>query len=115
MSITAATVLPTSRIARAWVNFSVDGLGVVTINDSYNVASVLRNATGDFTITFTEALTNGSYAVAGIVRKIGVSGGVLEQHDAPTRTTAAHRIYTGNMSANVTIDPEYCSVIYFDS
>ena len=37
-----------ARIAKAWVNF--DGSGTVSIRDSYNIASVTDNGTGDWTL-----------------------------------------------------------------
>ena len=48
--------------AKAWVNF-VGQTGVV--NASYNISSVTRNGTGDYTATFTNALPNANYVVAG--------------------------------------------------
>jgi len=49
---------------RAWVNF--DGTGTtgtnMTIRGSGNLASVLKNGTGDYTITFTTAMPDTNYA-----------------------------------------------------
>ena len=51
-------------IAKAWVNFAgASG----TINGSFNVSSVTRYATGDYTITYSTALSNANYAVSGCV------------------------------------------------
>lgn len=58
---------------RAWVNFdgtrnatdtgaSTNGANVL-IRASGNVASVLKNATGDYTITFTTSMPDASYAI----------------------------------------------------
>jgi hypothetical protein len=47
----------TTTNALAWVNF-VGNSSPYTINSSYNVSSVTRNGTGDFTITYTNALTS---------------------------------------------------------
>jgi hypothetical protein len=56
---------------RAWVNFdgTRDSSGAVSsantnrfIRSSGNVASVLRNATGDYTITFTTAMSDANYS-----------------------------------------------------
>jgi hypothetical protein len=77
---TTATKLSTTAgdaptyACRAWVNF--DGTRDTTntastantnrlIRASGNVASVLRNGTGDYTITFTTAMPNVNYAVVG--------------------------------------------------
>jgi len=49
---------------RAWVNFN--GSGTVgtnqTINGSGNVATVLKNATGDYTVTFINPMSDANYA-----------------------------------------------------
>jgi hypothetical protein len=48
--------------AKSWVRFAGSGSSA-TINASYNVSSVTRNGTGDYTINFTNALTDGNYSV----------------------------------------------------
>lgn len=54
-----------SQKARAWVNF--DGTGTIgtnmTLRASFNVSSVFKNATGDYTINFTTAMPDANYAV----------------------------------------------------
>ena len=45
--------------AKAWVNFN--GTGTVAIRSSFNVASVTDNGTGNYTITFTNAMADTSY------------------------------------------------------
>jgi len=59
---------------RAWVSFdgTKDTTGAVStsntnrlIRGSGNVASVLRNAAGDYTITFTTAMTDANYCAIG--------------------------------------------------
>jgi len=53
--------------ARAWVNFdgSVAGTNPATmsIRDSYNILSVTRTATGNYTITFATPMDNANYSV----------------------------------------------------
>ena len=51
--------------AKAWVNF--DGTGSVSIDDSFNVSSITDNSTGNYTINFTNAMSNAEYAVTGSV------------------------------------------------
>jgi hypothetical protein len=50
---------------RAWVNLYDNGT-TVTNNGSYNVASITRNATCDWTINFTTALSSATYSVVGV-------------------------------------------------
>ena len=52
--------------AKFWVTFEGDSSGTnKTINDSFNVSTVADNGTGDFTINFTNNLSNNNYCVLG--------------------------------------------------
>lgn len=51
---------------RAWVNFN--GTGTVAIRASGNVTSITDNGTGDYTVNFTNAMTDTNYSVSGTVR-----------------------------------------------
>jgi hypothetical protein len=48
----------------AWVNFN--GTGTVAIRASYNVSSITDNGTGDYTVNFTNALTDANYSASGL-------------------------------------------------
>jgi len=54
---------------RAWVNFSSNG----TVRAAGNVSSVTQNGTGDYTINFTNAMPDTSYACALAVRRAGTN------------------------------------------
>lgn len=47
-------------MSKARVNFN--GTGTVAIREAYNVTSITDNGTGDYTINFTNAFSNASYA-----------------------------------------------------
>jgi hypothetical protein len=47
--------------AKAWVNFN--GTGTVAIRASGNVSSITDNGTGDYTINFTNAVSDSNYAL----------------------------------------------------
>ena len=49
-------------LCRAWVNWN--GVGGATVRGSFNVSSVVRNGTADYTVNFTNAMPDGNYAVA---------------------------------------------------
>jgi hypothetical protein len=57
----APATVNTNQLAKAWVNF--DGVTTTTINSSFNVSSVTRNSTGDYTVNFTNAMSNANYAI----------------------------------------------------
>ena len=46
-------------IAKAWVNFN--GTGTIAARDSENLSSLTDNGTGDYTVNFTNGLTNANY------------------------------------------------------
>lgn len=46
--------------AIAWVNFN--GTGTVAIRSSYNVSSITDNGTGNYTLNFTNALSDANYS-----------------------------------------------------
>lgn len=49
-----------ATFCRAWVNFN--GTGTVAIRGSFNVSSITDNGTGNYTVNFTNALSNTSYS-----------------------------------------------------
>lgn len=50
-------------LCRAWVNFN--GVTTATIRASFNVSSVTRNGTGDYTVNFTNAMPDANYSAIG--------------------------------------------------
>jgi hypothetical protein len=50
----------TGTTCKAWVNFN--GTGTVAIRASYNVSSITDNGTGNYTVNFTNALSDSNYA-----------------------------------------------------
>ena len=46
--------------AKAWVNFN--GQGTVAIRESFNISSVVDTATGVYTVSFTNAMTDANYS-----------------------------------------------------
>lgn len=59
---TTGTVLndATVGVCRAWVNFN--GTSTVAIRASFNVTSITKNGTGDYTVNFTTAMLDANYA-----------------------------------------------------
>lgn len=50
--------------AKAWVNFNGQ-TGSVAIRASYNVSSITYNASGDYTVNFTNAFSDANYSASG--------------------------------------------------
>ena len=87
-------------IAKAWVFFN--GVSSTTINGSFNVSSVTRNGTGDYTVNFTTALTNANYAVSVSGYRDTSGNSFASQASGQTYTTSACRILTVNSAFALT-------------
>ena len=86
------------QLCRAWVNFN--GVTTASIRASFNVSSVTRNGTGDYTVSFTNAMPDSSYVAAGIGR----------------RSTAGVNITQFEFAANSTsISTNTCQIKTFDN
>jgi uncharacterized protein (AIM24 family) len=78
---------------KAWVNFN--GTGTVAIRGSGNVTSITDNGTGNYTVNFTNALTDTNYAFVGSVERDGVTGiSTINDWAAGTKTTSAFQLST---------------------
>jgi hypothetical protein len=51
------------QLAKAWVNFNGTTASPSTIRSSYNVSSVTKNGTGDYTVNFATALADANYSI----------------------------------------------------
>lgn len=91
-------------IAVAWVRFNVNG-GVVSIQQSSNVASVFRSGAGQYIITYSNNLTNAANCY-----EISQSSSGFTSYN--TETNATVTINTANTS-NVLTDPASCSVVIY--
>jgi hypothetical protein len=72
--------------ARAWVNFEGSSSGA-TIRGSQNVASVTRNAAGNYTVTLTTAMPDTNYAVLVNAMSSDGTGGTRFSGGYPSSTT----------------------------
>ena len=58
-----ATSFVTNGSAKAWVNFN--GTGTIAARDSFNVASLTDNGTGNHNMNFTNNMGNSDYSTGG--------------------------------------------------
>lgn len=65
ISPTFTGTIVSPQVCKAWVNFDCS-TGTPSIQQSFNIASVARPSTGQYTITFTNALAHSKYVVSGI-------------------------------------------------
>ncbi len=86
------------QLAKAWVNFN-GTTSPPTIRSSYNVSSVTKNATGDYTVNFTTAMTDVNYSITGITT--GTSAMTAFLASGGTYTSSAVRVRTGDYTNNL--------------
>jgi len=96
-------------LCRAWVNYK--GTATQSIRASFNVSSVTVNGTGDYTINFTNALTDNNYSVCGTAGDF--TGGSQNRMtvDPKVFATSSIRINVDNSSS--TTDQNAVSVAIF--
>ena len=85
--------------AKAWVNFN--GTGTVAIRASYNVSSITDNSTGDYTITFTNAMADGNFAVAGSARYADNTANQMRVVSINSAGTLANAMATSSIRVNI--------------
>jgi hypothetical protein len=79
------------QICKAWVNF--DGTtSPGTIRSSYNVSSVTKNGTGDYTVNFTTAMTDANYSVTSMCRQKSLSNQFTSFSNTTLPSSASFRI-----------------------
>lgn len=96
--------------ARAWVNFEGSASGA-TIRGSQNVASVTRNAAGNYTVTLTTAMADTNYAVVVNAMRSDDIGGVRFHGGYPSSTTEVN-VYGAN-DARAGVDFPMWNVVIF--
>jgi uncharacterized protein YdgA (DUF945 family) len=89
-----------ASVAKAWVNFNGSSS---TIRSSYNVSSVTKNGTGDYTVNFATPMADVNYAVVISKNTIGSNGNypysmATPNEDSSGRTTAKCVIVTAGMN-----------------
>lgn len=92
---------PEKRVCTAWVNFN--GVGTVTIRDSYNVSSISDNGVGSYNVNFATAMGSANYSLAGsggFPSGGGGSSGMFLSTLAGSRTTTGVAIATTNPSGS---------------
>ena len=105
------------QLCRAWVNFNGTTSSPSTIRGSFNVSSVTKNGTGDYTINFTTAMVNANYCSTTCSDSTNFSqtGSVSTR----SKSTASIQIYTTvvvgvpGVSARTLYDLEEVNVAIF--
>ena len=96
---------------RAWVNFN--GTGTVAIRASGNVSSITDNGTGNYTVNFTAAMPDASYAFSISAGRYGATFPVPTGGRTVQPTTSSMQIYTTSTDGASGLDPEQVSFSIF--
>ena len=97
-------------LCRAWVNFNGS---TAAIRASFNVSSVTRNGTGDYTLNFTTALPDANYSVAGSAGNAGANASIIFGYQTAVPTTSTFRFATGASNTGTSVDYTYTGVAVF--
>jgi len=93
-------------LCRAWVNFN--GTGTVAIRADFNVSSITDNSTGDYTVNFTNAMSDANYAVSFWGQRGNASGsnygwlGTYDTSGGVTQTSSTYRCNSHNSVGTLT-------------
>lgn len=109
-SLKVNQILNTSNVeqylCKAWVNFN--GTGTVAIRASGNVSSITDNATGLYTVNFTNAMTDANFsAVASKLVMSSWTGGI------ETRNYATGSVGVQVYEGGANVDSSFISVAVF--
>jgi hypothetical protein len=80
------------QLCKAWARFAASASPSVTA--SFNVSSITYNAAGDYTVNFTNALTDGNYSALSQAATTGGNRAVsFSQYTGTAPTSSACRFY----------------------
>lgn len=88
-------------IAKAWVNFNGS---TAAINGSFNVGSITKNGTGDYTVNFTTAMPNANYVFSGTATYDTTWGAVVFPDNSLVASTTQFRFRVAGTAAYNVID-----------
>ena len=104
--------------ARAWVCFNASS-GTPSINANFNISSITDNGAGDYTLNFTNAMSDANY----VFTSSGEQGNQINVCDIPTGNVATYKTasslrfnYAGattSATRAVNADPTYCGIAFF--
>jgi len=97
----------------SWVRFN--GTGTVAINSALNVSSITDNATGDYTINFTQTMPdeNYAYALCGDSFTQGTSNGVTYEKKQGAMAAGSFNFYVAVAGSTTAVDTDYLSAVFF--
>ena len=103
-------------LAKVWCNIdgtAVDGTADLTgVNDSFNIASVVDNGTGDYTYNFQNVMSNVNYSFSAAVRGDSTSNDNIFNADQ-AHSFSASQLIMRNRDAGAVRDSEQACIQVF--
>ena len=98
-TLSIPTTYVTNGSAKAWVNFN--GTGTIAIRDSFNVASLTDNGTGDYSVNFSAVMANANYVFLGTKANVSTNNDSAIYDQFASRGVGTVRV-TSFESSNLT-------------
>ena len=96
---TGPITLTKQSAAKAWVNF--DGTGSITTRDSFNIATITDNGTGQYGLNYTSAMANANYVGAADSRAQSNAATFRSGLSYPNNTASSGNCRVGQTSSYV--------------
>jgi len=108
------------QLAKAWVNFNGTTATPSTIRSSYNVSSITKNGTGDYTVNFATAMVDANYSAVVSVQApinqnvaISVNSSAGPVPVAPSTSAVRFTVASSPASSGFNQDTAFASVQIF--
>ena len=101
-------------VAKAWIQFN--GESTVAINNSYNIASLTDNGTGDYTVAITTDMSGADFCLIGMSKNNNTAA---QRGNTHTNTVAAASfsvltsVEDGTTGVSAVVDNRHIGVAYF--
>jgi hypothetical protein len=101
-------------VCRVWVNFNASS-GSPSINADGGVSTVGDAGVGRFTVNFSTAMPDASYAIAGVCRwnQAGIAAALVSIPSDGTKSTTAATIWSAQSNVNSQFDSADVSAVFF--
>ena len=113
---------PQKGLAKAWVDFDGSVSDPSSTVEGYNVGSITDNGTGDYTLNFTNSLSNANYVVVGMAHDDAIGNNDylygLKSNNQAWRggthlTTSSARVVCGYAGNDSVADMKRVSIVVF--
>ena len=102
------------QLCKMWIFFK--GTGTASIRDDFNVSSLTDNGTGDYTITFTNAMAGTNYCTLGTSNyERALNSGRLFTSPRTPQTGSIRVQLLGDSGSSVLLDSEDVGVAIFEN